>query len=423
MGPAASTDAASGEQLDAMRRLLSEAIAAGGLGFSTANVTTQVDGEGRPTPPNAATREEMIALAAVCGQHPGTSIEFIPDSFLRGFSDEEVELMADMSAAADRPLNWNTPLIVKAAPDLYRRQLAASDTAAARGGLVVPMFIAQNGEFQHDFLRGYVFRAVPGWDGLFDLDVPARIAALQRPEVRRQLEESAAAQTSGLALLVRNWGRYRVNEIKTDALRPLVGRYVDEIARERGVSDFDAMIDIAIEGGLDVGFVRFQYAADDDWSWQARLEVLKDERVIPEASDAGAHLDMTCGADFPTRCFAELVRDRKAFTPEEFVHRFADAPARLYGLTDRGRLLPGSWADVVVFDPDTVGSTGLETVQDFPGGVSRLTARSSGVNHVVVAGRPVVVDGALTGERPGRLLRSGRDTETVLARPRAERLE
>jgi N-acyl-D-aspartate/D-glutamate deacylase len=205
--------------------------------------------------------------------------------------------------------------------------------------------------------------------------------------------------------------------VKTAALRPLVGRYGDEIARDRGVSDFDAMIDIAIEGDLDVGFVRSQYAPDDDWSWQARLEVLKDERVIPEASDAGAHLDMMCGADFPTRCFAELVRDREAFTPEEFVHRFADAPARLYGLKGRGRLVPGGWADVAVLDPDTLGSTGLETIQDFPGGTSRLTAGSSGVSHVFVAGTAVVVDGTLTGERPGRLLRSGRDTETVRARP------
>ena len=126
---------------------------------------------------------------------------------------------------------------------------------------------------------------------------------------------------------------------------------------------------------------------------------------------------MMCGADFATRCFAELVRDRKAFTPEEFVHRFADAPARLYGLTGRGRLVPGAWADIVVMDPDTVGPTGLETVQDFPGGASRLTTRSSGVNHVLVGGRAVVSDGTLTDERPGRLLRSGHDTETVRARP------
>src|SRR4029077_20974127 len=142
-----------------------------------------------------------------------------------------------------------------------------------------------------------------------------------------------------------------------------------------------------IEGDLDVGFVRSQYAADDDWSWRGRLEGLKDERVIPQASDAGAHLDMMCGADFPTRCFAELVRDRKAFTPEEFVHRFADAPAPLYRLTCRGRLVPGAWADIVVMAPATVGPTGLETVQDFPGGASRLTTRSSGGNYVLGGGR------------------------------------
>jgi N-acyl-D-aspartate/D-glutamate deacylase len=416
MGPSASSDPASDVQLDAMRSLLSEAIAAGGLGFSTANVTTQVDGDGRPTPPNRATRKEFLTLAAVCGDHPGTSIEFIPDSFLRGFSDEEVELMADMSAVADRPLNWNTPIVSPANPDLHRRQLAASDIARGRGGRVVPMFISQNGEFQHDFLRGYVFRAIPGWQWLFDRDPTARIAALRDPENRRRLEEQAAAPTTGLAVLVRNWGRYRVNEVKAPSLRPCVGRYIDDIASERGVSAFDAMVDIAIEGELDVGFVRSQYQADDEWAWNARLEVLKDERVIPQASDAGAHLDMMCSADFPTRCFAELVRERGAFTVEEFVQRFVDAPARLYGLRDRGRLVEGAWADVVVFDPETFGSRGLETAHDFPAGAARLIARSTGVGHVLVAGRPVVIDGATTDELPGRLLRSGRDTDTVRAR-------
>jgi len=416
MGPAASTDPADPEQLGAMRRLLSQAIAAGGLGFSTCNVATQVDGDGRPTPPNAATREEMVALAAVCGEHPGTSIEFIPDSFLGGFSDEEVELMADMSAAADRPLNWNTPLVNPAAPDLHRRQLAASDAARERGGRVVPMFIPQNGQFQHDLLRGYVFRPLPGWGWLFDLDVPERIRALSDPAKRKQLEESAASQTSGLALGVRNWGGYRVNEVHDESLRPLVGRRIDDIARERGLGPFDALVDIAIAGDLDVGFVRSQYADADDWAWQARLEVLKDPRVVLQASDAGAHLDMMSNADFPTRCLAELARERGVFTVEELVHRLADVPARLYGLKDRGGLAQGAWADVVVFDPDTVGAQPLHTVRDLPGGATRITNGSTGVSHVLVAGGEIVTDGELTGELPGRLIRSGRDTATVHAR-------
>jgi N-acyl-D-aspartate/D-glutamate deacylase len=419
MGAAASTDEADDDQLDAMRALLSEAIAAGGLGFSTSNVATQVDGDGRPTPPNAATRDELVALAAVCGDHPGTSIEFIPGSFLVGFSDHDVELMADMSAAADRPLNWNTPLINRAAPELYKRQLRASDVAAERGGRVVPMFIPQNGEFQHDFLRGYVFRAIPGWGWLFDLPVDERIAALRDAGMRQQLADDAAAQTSGLAIVVRNWGTYRVNELgpEAEALRPLVGRSIADIAAERGVSDFDAMVDVAIAGRLDVGFVRSQYAADDEWAWQARLEVLTDPRVVLQASDAGAHLDMMSGADFATRCLGELARERGVFTVEELVHRFADVPARLYGLKDRGRIHEGAWADIVVFEPDTVAAAPLRTATDLPSGAARLTNGSVGLAHVLVAGGHVVADGELTDELPGRLVRSGRDTETVPARP------
>ena len=417
MGLAASTDVADAAQLVAMGDLLSEAIAAGGLGFSTSNVATQVDGDGRPTPPNAATREEFLALAAVCGEHEGTSIEFIPGSFMIGFSDEDVELMADMSAIADRPLNWNTPLINKAAPELHRKQLRASDVAVERGGRVVPMFIPQNGQFQHDFLRGYVFRAIPGWGWLFDLPVPERMRALADPEKRRQLADDAAAQTGGLAIVVRNWATYRVGEADSEELAPLLGRSIADIAAERGVSAFDAMVDVALAGDLDVGFVRSQYADDDEWAWQARLEVLKDPRVVLQASDAGAHLDMMSGADFATRCLGELARERAAFSVEELVHRFADVPARLYGLKDRGRLQEGAWADIVVFDPETVGALPLRTATDLPSGAARLTNGSTGVAHVLVAGGHVVADGELTDELPGRLVRSGRDTETVPARP------
>ncbi len=221
MGAAASSDAATPEQLDAMRALLSEAIAAGGLGFSTANVVTQVDGDGRPTPPNFATRDEFVALSEVCGWYPGTSIEFIPGSFLRGFSDEDIELMADMSAAANRHLNWNTPLVNKRAPDLYQRQLMASDVAAERGGRVVPMFMPQNGPTQHDFLRGYVLRSLPGWGWLFDLPVDERIRVLAEPAARDRLRAALDAETSGLAVSMRAaWGDYFVNEPADPALAP-----------------------------------------------------------------------------------------------------------------------------------------------------------------------------------------------------------
>jgi len=418
MGEAASEAAASTEQLQAMQRLLGECIAAGGMGFSTANAATQVDGDGRPTPPNFADRRELVALAATCGEHPGTSIEFIPDSFIRGFSDEDVELLADMSAAADRPLNWNTLLVNPQAPDLWREQLRASDVAEARGGRVVPMFMPQNLQLQHDFARGYVFRALPGWAWLFELDIPARMEALRDPARRHQLERSAAEQASGLAVVVRDWGRYRVNEVPDARQASLAGRMVGDLAAEWSMSEFDAMVEVALRCDLDVGFVRTQYADGDTWAWETRLGLLKDPRVVLQASDAGAHLDMMSGADFPTQCLAELVREREVFTVEEMVRQLSAVPADLYGLVDRGRIAEGAWADLVVFDPATVGATPLRTVHDLPAGAGRLTTGSTGVAHVLVSGREVVRGGGYTGELPGTVLRSGRDTRTVTARAR-----
>jgi N-acyl-D-aspartate/D-glutamate deacylase len=417
MGPAASERAASPEELRAMCAVLSQALSAGGFGFSTANVPTQVDGDGRPTPPNFATPEEFVELSRVCGEHGGTSIEFIPGSFLQGFSDEEMNLMADMSAAANRHLNWNTPLINRSNPDIYRRQLSASDLARQKGGRVVPLFMAQNGPTQQDFLRGYVYRSLPGWGWLFDLPVPERIAALRQPETRKRLRDALDAETTGLAVTMRSsWGQHIVNDVRDPELRHLEGRRISDIAAERNVSDFDAVIDVAVAANLEVGFVRYSFGNADEWTTKARTEVLKDPRVVLGASDAGAHMDMMVGADFPTRCLGELVREKSIFTLEEMIHQFTEIPARLYGLRDRGRIEPGTWADLVVFDPATVDAGPLRTVNDLPAGASRLMTESVGVHHVLVAGQALVEDNKVTGVRAGRLLRSGRDNDTVLAR-------
>ena len=417
MGPAASERKATSEELAAMCALLSRALEAGGFGFSTANVPTQVDGDGRPTPPNFASRDEFVELSRVCGDHGGTSIEFIPGSFLQGFSDDEMNLMADMSAAANRHLNWNTPLINRANPEIFRRQLSASDLARDKGGRVVPLFMPQNGPTQQDFLRGYVYRSLPGWGWLFDLPVPERIAALSQRETRERLSRALDAETTGLAVTMRaGWGQHIVNDVKDPALRHLEGRRISELAAERGVSDFDAFVDVAVAAKLEVGFVRYSYGNADEWTNQARAEVLKDPRVVLGASDAGAHMDMMVGADFPTRCLGELVREKGLFTLEELIHQFTEVPARLYGLRDRGRIAAGTWADLVVFDPATVDAGPLRTVSDLPSGASRLLTESVGVHHVLVGGQALVSDNKVTEARAGRLLRSGRDNDTVLAR-------
>jgi N-acyl-D-aspartate/D-glutamate deacylase len=150
-----------------------------------------------------------------------------------------------------------------------------------------------------------------------------------------------------------------------------------------------------------------------DRGWDIRREVWSDPRVVLGGSDAGAHVDLMCHANYPTVVLGELVRQRALFTLEDAVRRITDVPARLLGLRDRGRVAEGFHADLMVFDPATVGSAPTVSRQDLPGGAERLTADAIGVEQVLVAGTEVVRRGVLTGAVPGTALRSGRDTETV----------
>jgi N-acyl-D-aspartate/D-glutamate deacylase len=416
MGPDASVAPASGAQLETMRSALDEALVAGALGFSSSTSTTQRDGDGVPTPPNFASHDELIGLAEVCRGHPGTSIEFIPASAARGFTDDELRLMGRMSAAGQRPLNWNTVLLnYPAIPDIHDLQLASFDIGAALGGCVVPMIVPHNFRVRTDFLDSDVgFRPITAFNDLFRLDVDGRVRALTDPAVRAGLVKAVGDLPPGSAAMFRDaLSDHVVSDTGVASLRPLIGRRVADIAAERVTSVIEAMFDLAVDARLDIGFVRHVLPAGDRDSRALRARVLRDPRLVLGASDGGAHTRGVVNVEYTTASFEELVRTERVFTIEELVHEFTDVPARLYGMIDRGRLVPGAWADVVVFDPTTIGSSPVSMVRDLPGGASRLFSSGVGIDRVIVNGHEIVADGHFTGARPGRVLRAGRDTTTI----------
>ena len=151
---------------------------------------------------------------------------------------------------------------------------------------------------------------------------------------------------------------------------------------------------------------------DDPESWRLRSEAWRDPRVVVGASDAGAHLDMLATFSYSTSLLAAN-RAHELLPLEEAVHLLTDVQARLYGIRDRGRIAEGWCGDVVVFDENRVGPGPVHTRYDLPAGAGRLYAEAEGIEHVLVNGTEIVAGGALTGDRPGTLLRSGQDTETV----------
>jgi N-acyl-D-aspartate/D-glutamate deacylase len=317
-----------------------------------------------------------------------------------------------MSAAADRPINWN--VLGVGSGDGHLAQLAMADRAAALGGRVVALTLPYAMSIRLSFLTGTVLEALPGWDRVFSLPPDERIVALSDPQVRRQLDEGARSPEAGLIGLLANWERLQFVETFADENRRWEGRRVKDVMEATGADPFDALLDVVVADGLRTGLSPVM-PADTDEVWSNRLQVWRDPRAVIGGSDAGAHLDMMCGAVYTTTLLGEAVRERQLLPLEEAVALLSDCPARLYGLIGRGRIATGWHADLVLFDPTTVGARRQRTVTDLPGGASRLYAGSDGIAGVYVGGTAIVRDGMFTGATPGTVLRSGLDTETVSA--------
>jgi len=397
------------EELALMVELLQKSVREGGLGFSTSLAATHNDGDGEPVPSRHAAREEVVALARAIRDLPGTTLEAIPGTGLWG--EKEKSIMADLSLAANRPLNWNLLAPNSINPSIVDTQLAASDYAAERGATVVALTTPANPSVRINLDAGFVFDALPNWPELFKLSIPERIERLKDPAFRRKLDEGAHSEAAGLLRGLANWERMIVDQVARPEHEQLKGRLIGDLAKELGKTPFDTMLDLAISENLKTSFMPSPLG-NDDASWKLRASVWRDARAVVGASDAGAHLDMIDTFAFSTVLLGNA-RERGLASVEECVRWLSDVPARLYGLRGRGRLAEGWQADVVVFDAASVASGPVHMRYDLPAGAGRLYADAIGIERVFVNGTEILRDGKDTGARPGTVLRSGRDTITV----------
>ncbi len=415
MGGEAVGHAASAEEVAAMRAELATAIQAGALGFSFTNSTTHSDGDGEPVASRWATPDELLALCEEVGAHEGTTLEGIVPGCLDRFNDDEIELLARLSAVANRPMNWNVLTVDSREPDRVPRQMEAYDRAAELGGKVVALTMPVQVPMNMSLLNFCGLWLLPGWGDVLGVPVPERMARLEDPDTRIKLLEASKSAAAGVFRRLADWDDYVVGDTYSAANAGLRGRRVGDVAAERGRSAFGTFLDISIADELaTVWWPKPQ--DDDDASWAMRAALWNDGRAMIGGSDAGAHLDRMCGAPYPTRWLRDCLHGRRLVPVERAVQMMTSEPAGLFGLRDRGVVREGAFADLVVFDPATVGSHDAALVNDLPGDSPRLTAGSVGVRRVLVNGTAIVVDGAPTGATPGTVLHSGRDTDTVTAR-------
>jgi N-acyl-D-aspartate/D-glutamate deacylase len=191
--------------------------------------------------------------------------------------------------------------------------------------------------------------------------------------------------------------------VSSPSLRHIEGKTVAEIARERGTDGVDTMLDVGLEDGLETDFSFSSYNVDE----QAVAEMLTNPGVLIGLGDGGAHLSLFCDAGYPTYVLGHWVREKQAISLEDAVQRMTKHPAAVMGIKDRGIVAEGFAADLVIFDPSTVGSAKLpEKRYDLPGGGKRLIMQSTGIISTIVNGKVVYADGKFSGALPGQVLRS-----------------
>ena len=397
MGEEATEREATDGEIERMRALVAEALAAGAIGFATSKSPTHVGYAGRPVPSRLASHRELRALVgelAVAGRGI-LQATLGPGLFFDEF--------AALARETGRPITWTALLTGAFGPGAHRGVQERTAALAREGLAIVPQVSCRPLNFEFQWKEPFPFESMPLFQRVSAADPEHKARIYADPEFRRAFRESPGS-AFGRAL-EGWWERTVIARCPQDP--SLDERPLPELARERGVHPLDAALDIGLESGLEAR-LRVPILNTDE---NEVAEVLTDPNTVLGLSDAGAHASQLCDACFSTHLLGHWVRERGTLGVEQAVHMLTARPADLFGIRERGRLREGHAADVVVFDPDRVGAGPLRRVQDQPAGQDRLLADAHGIDAVIVSGTLVRREGrdvlAPDDPLPGRLLRGG----------------
>src|SRR3954469_19215644 len=374
MGDDAYERAATPTEIGRMAALVKEGIAAGGAGFSTSFSFAHRGVDGKPVPSRFANADEVEGLFLAAGE-AGKGVVLITPGEQCNYPD-----VYEWQPRIGRPFTY--PLFARP-NDAHMETVELHEKGLAGGAEVWPQVTPRPLTMQFTMADAYNLNVGTVFGELLKVSRPVRLAAYRDPEWRAQ-----AAADLATARMKPRWETFLVDE--SERFPELQGRRVTDIADERGCSPLDVLCEVALAEDLTTRFRA--YIANDDTS--AVGELLNSEHVILGLSDAGAHVDQLCDAPLYTDLLGTWVRERQVMPLERAVHKMTGEAAEMFGVVRRGNLRPGYWADVCVFEPDTVGPGALRRVRDFPAGGERLSAEEpTGVRHVLVNGTPIRRDG------------------------------
>jgi N-acyl-D-aspartate/D-glutamate deacylase len=410
---AAKSRPATPQERKEMQRLLHEGMDAGLCGFSIQRLgpdSVQADFDGTPMVTDTMCDEDILALAEVLAERDEG---FIQITQAAGDIRQDLAFLEKLAATAQRPILHNVVAPSRKDPEVHRRPLRWIEKCRNQG---LPIF-AQCGTVRSGFaftLEDWnLYDASPAWRAVTTGTHDEKMAKMRDPELREALVREAEEADRRLQVIQAGVGGNPKSLViqgvhNLDNLRKYEGRSVGDVAQEEGKHPIEVMLDLSLEGDLQVEFLGPDKGSNADFM----AEMMNSSPyAIPGVSDGGAHTKFFTGGAFSTDFLRWLVRDEQKVTLEEAHYRLSALAAHAAGFRDRGVLREGAAADVVVYDmeeldvePNWVG----EVVHDLPGGEWRRVQRAKGYKNIIVNGEVTFEDGECTGATPGRLLRHGR---------------
>lgn len=403
LGDDASDRAATKAEVAEMKEMVHGALEAGACGFATSTLEQHNGDNGIPMPSRLADEHEMRELTGVLG-------EVGKGAFMltKGMTTT-VPWLEEIAANNGRPVMIAAMFVDPGDPERVFREIGEIEAARARGRELWSQVGCFPLGMEFTLEHPYPLEALIAWRPAIEAEGTDEFKrVLADPSFRAALK--AEMKTTGVPnrFSSNNWDHMTIMAVHKPENSGLVGKKVGPLAREAGVDPWDWFLDFGLRDDLRTMFDCRLFNVDED----RVVELLKHPAAAITLSDAGAHLSFLCDAGFGLHLLGHWARDRGDMSVEYAVQALTSRAADIYRIKERGRLVPGAWADLMLFDPKTVGRGEKRRVHDLPTGADRIDTPALGLHGVWVNGvRTVDANGDnIAGcGTPGRLLRDFAD--------------
>ena len=404
MGERAFDEEATTEDIALMREDIRNAIRAGAIGFTTSRTSNHQTPDGRPVASRIANWDEVRQLVGAMGEMGAGIFEIAgEDTGAEGPRlDDYLARLKSLAVESSVPVTFGM-FSSRRAPNYWRRYFETAEETAAAGGRMFIQVHSRSLNLLLSFETHMPFDRIPAWREIRKLSLAEQEAALRNPETRRKLVEAAHQRpdddgSRGVGAEARG-ANYKWLFPLDKAMPPY--RSIAELAEEQNKDPVDVIIDLALKKNLKQFFLQTLTNENQDHV----LEMMKNPRSVVTFSDSGAHVSQIMDSSLQTHVLSHWVRAKGALTLEQAIRMLSFVPAYHWGLSGRGHLRAGNFADMIVFNPDTIAPKLPELAHDLPAGARRLKQKSDGLLATVVNGKVLLRNNEHTGALSGRLLR------------------